>query len=330
MAGFGRRRRKGTVGVDIGTGFCKAAVIEHGAGATRLVRVALAPNETSAGRGGGVGDPNRVAEAISSMFEQERIEARDVVIGIGGRDVMSKVIEVDRMDEEEARAVIPWEAEQHVPFEMENVELDFMIIDPDGAGPAMTVLLAAVKRTLVEERVSLLRRAGLNPVTVDVDALALHNALEMNYPSAMQDVTALVDIGSGSTTVHLLQNGLPVLTRELAVVAPTPEGLSEAVQRIARGLRRAGAFVETETRLGIARVYLCGGGAGVSGLAEALAERLGVETRLTSAFERLEVAPEVADRPDIGSIAPMLMLSVGLALRRPVEGSPNPEKRARP
>ena len=303
--------------MDIGTGFCKAAVIEHGAGAPRLIQVAVAPNET--GEGGG--DPDRVAEALSSMFRRERIETRDVVIGIGGRDVMSKVIEIDRMDEEEARAVIPWEAEQHVPFDMENVELDFTIIDPDGDGPAMTVLLAAAKRTLVEERVSLLRRAGLNPATVDVDALALHNALETNYPSAMQDVTALVDIGSGSTTVHLLQEGLPVLTREVAVAAPTPEGLIEAVQRIARGLQRAGALIETGTRLGIARVYLCGGGAGVSGLAEALAERLGVETRLTSAFERLEVAPAVADRPDIGSIAPLLMLSIGLALRSPAEGS---------
>lgn len=315
------RRRAWTCGLDIGTGFCKAAVIEHGPGAPRLTRVAVAPNESGADSGEERSDPGRVADVLSLTFKQERIEPRDVVIGVGGRDVMSKVIEVERMDEEEARAVIPWEAEQHVPFDMENVELDFTIIDPDGDGPAMTVLLAAAKRTLVEDRISLLRAAGLTPVMVDVEALALHNALEMNYPSAMRDVTALVDIGSGSTTVHLLQDGLPVLTRELAVAAPTHEGLTEGVHRLARGLERAGAFVEGETRLGIACVYLCGGGGGVSGLAEALAERLGVETRVASAFERLEIAPEVADRADIGSLAPMLMLSVGLALRNPAEAS---------
>lgn len=315
------RRRGRTCGLDIGTGFCKVAVIEHGPGAPRLTRVAVAPNGLGVDGGEARGGPGRVAEVLTVTFERERIEPRDVVIGVGGRDVMSKVIEIDRMDEEEARAVIPWEAEQHVPFDMENVELDFTIIDPDGAGPAMTVLLAAAKRTLVEDRISLLHGAGLNPVTVDVEALALHNALELNYPSAMRDVTALVDIGSGSTTVHLLQDGLPVLTRELAVAAPTHEELTESVHRLARGLQRAGAFIEGETRLGIARVYLCGGGAGVSGLAEALAERLGVETHVASAFERLDVAPEVADREDIGVLAPMLMLSVGLALRNSTEAS---------
>lgn len=289
-----------TIGVDIGSGFCKAAVIEHGAGTPRLVQVAVAPNEE-----------------LGSLFERERLKSRDVVIGIGGRNVMSKVIRMERMVEEETRAAIPWEAEQHVPFDMEDVELDFMIIDPDGDDPEMTVLLAAAKRTLVEERVSLLRRVGLNPVTVDVEALALHNAFEVNYPQAMRDVSALVDVGSGSTTVTLLQEGLPVLTRDLAIEALPPRGVPDAVLRIARGLQRAGALVEADGRFGIARVYLCGGGAGVPGLADALAGKLGVETSLASGFARLEVAPEVADRDDIGSLAPMLMLSIGLALRGP-------------
>ena len=293
-----------TVGVDIGSGFCKAAVIEHGAGTPRLVQVAVAPTGE-----------------LASLFGQERIKPRDVVIGVGGRSVMSKVIRMQRMPEEETRAAIPWEAEQHVPFDMDDVELDFAIIDPDGDDPEMTVLLAAAKRSLVEERVSLLREAGLNPVTVDVEALALHNAFEINHPQTMRDVSALVDIGRGSTTVTLLQAGLPVLTRELTVEAPPSGGVADAVQRIARGVRRAGVLVEADRRFGIARVYLCGGGAGVPGLAAALAGKLGVETRLASAFERLEVAPEVADRDDIGPLAPLLMLSIGLALRSPAGGS---------
>ena len=318
MRGFGLRRRQTTVGVDIGSGFSKAAVIEHGENGPRLTAFATARNEADAVRGGTTREPECVADTLSSMFRRERIKPRDVVIGIGGRDVLSKVIEIDRMDEAEARAVMPWEAEQHVPFDMKNVELDFAIIDPNGEGSTMTVLLAAAKRDVVEKRVALLRRADLNPTTVDVEALALRNAFEANHPNAMRDVTVLVDIGVHSTAIHLLRNGLPLLTRELAIGAQTADELDECALRIARGIDRAGAFVETGP--GIARAYLCGGGATASGLVEILADTTGVETRLASAFERIEVAPDVADRTDLGAVAPLLMLAVGLALRSPVRG----------
>ena len=305
MAGFARGRRRRTVGVDIGSGFIKAAVIEHGAGTPRLVEFATERNE------GGV------ASALAAMFERERIEPRSVAIGVGGRDVVSKVLEIERMDEEETRAVIPWEAEQHVPFDMDNVEIDFTIIDPNGDGPRMTVLLAAAKRSLIEERVSLLRRAALIPALVDVEALALLNAIAINHPEAMSDVCALVDIGNGAATVHLLREGLPVLTRELAVYTPTPDDLEECVHRVARGVRRAGAFAGSAAGVGIARIYLCGGGAATPGFAERLAEALGAETRLASACERLEVASAAADRPELEAMGPALLLSVGLALRQP-------------
>lgn len=318
MRGFGLRRRKAIVGVDIGSGFIKAAVIEHGENGPRLAALATAPNEADTVRGATTREPERVADTLSSMFRRERIKPRDVVIGIGGRDVLSKVIEIDRMDEAEARAVMPWEAEQHVPFDMKNVELDFAIIDPDGEGSTMTVLLAAAKRDVIQTRVALLRQANLNPVTVDVEALALRNAFEANHPTAMKDVTVLVDIGAHSTALHLVRNGLPLMTRELAIGVPPADDLDECARRIARGIARTGAFVETGP--GIARVYLCGGGATAAGLIETLAEITGVETRLASAFERIEVAPDIADRTDLSSVAPLLMLSVGLALRSPVRG----------
>ncbi len=318
MPGFGLRRRKTTVGVDIGSGFSKAAVIDHGESGPRLTGLATAPNEPDAVRGGTIRDPESVADTLSALFRRERIRPRSVTIGIGGRDVLSKVIEIDRMDEAEARAVMPWEAEQHVPFDMKNAELDFAIIDPNGEGSTMTVLLAAAKRDVVEARIAVLRRADLNPTIVDVEVLALRNAFEANYPAAMKHVTVLADIGAHSTAIHLLRNGLPLLTRELAVGTPAAGELEECARGIADGIDRTAALVETGPE--IARVYLCGGGATVPGLVEIFAETTGVETRLASAFERIEVAPDVADRTDLGSVAPMLMLPVGLALRSPPRG----------
>lgn len=346
MLPFGFGRRKTTVGLDVGSGYLKAAVIDHAKDTPQLEKIAVSPIEGDAIVDGDIVDPGLVADAISAMFEREKIDQRDVVIGVGGRDVIIKLIKMDRMDEEEAREVIPWEAEQHVPFDMDNVQLDFEITDPEGDGLQMTVLLVAAKRELIETRISLLQQAGLNPLMVDVEAFALHNALEVNYPSAMQGITALVNIGHDTTTVNVLDDGVPVLTRDLtfgtrglvldlqrerALTAEQAEAalrgesedlalrqfLAERAQEVARGVERAAAFLETdEVGLGVGRLYLCGGGVGVPGLPEVLAERLGVETHVASAFERIQVKADAVDYMTLQEMAPMLMLSVGLGLRR--------------
>ena len=107
-------------------------------------------------------DPGIVSEAIKDLMASAGIKAKKVVTAVGGRDVIIKKINMDRMKEAEAREVIRWEAEQHVPFDMDNVELDFQILDPEGEGLQMTVLLVAAKRELVEHKVALLAdaRAG--------------------------------------------------------------------------------------------------------------------------------------------------------------------------
>jgi len=346
MLPFGLGRKKTTVGLDVGSGYLKAAVIDHSKDEPQLEKVAVCPLEGDAIVDGDIVDPGLVADAISSMFQREHIDHHDVVIGVGGRDVIIKLIKMDRMEESEAREVIPWEAEQHVPFDMDNVQLDFEITDPEGDGLQMTVLLVAAKRELIETRISLLQQAGLSPKTVDVEAFALHNALQINYPNAMEGVTALVNIGHDTTTVNVLDEGVPVLTRDLtfgtrglifdlqrersltaeeADAVLRGEGadgtglrdfLVERSQEVARGVERAAAFLETdEVGLGIGRLFLCGGGVGVPALSEVLAERLGIETHIASAFERIQVKADAVDFMELQEMAPMLMLSVGLALR---------------
>src|SRR5256885_14357226 len=151
-------------------------------------------------------DPGIVAEAVRGLFASTGLKPKNVVTAVGGRDVIIKKIPMDRMKEAEAREVIRWEAEQHVPFDMDNVELDFQILDPDGAGLPMTVLLVAAKRELVDHKMSLLADVGLQPSIIDVDAFALHNAFEINYPEAMNGVVALVNIGHENTNVYILDD----------------------------------------------------------------------------------------------------------------------------
>ncbi len=209
--------KKTSVGLDIGSGIIKLVVIDHSGSEPELIKVATTEVATDAIVEGEVMDPGIVAEAVRGLFSTAGVKQKSVVTAVGGRDVIVKKIQMDRMKEADAREVIRWEAEQHVPFDMANVELDFQILDPDADGLQMNVLLVAAKRELVEGRVGLLKEAGLQPAIIDVDAFGIHNAFELNHPDAMQGVVGLVNIGHEVTNVNVLEDGVPVLTRDLSV-----------------------------------------------------------------------------------------------------------------
>src|SRR6185437_4416869 len=167
---------------------------------------------------GEVMDPVIVAEAISTAIAGADVKStKDVVTAVGGRDVIIKKIQIERVKEQQARELMRWEAEQHVPFDMESVELDFQILDPDADGVEMSVLLVAAKRDLIESKIRMLTDAGLAPGVVDVEAFALHNAFEVNHPDAMNGVVGLVNIGHDVTNINIMDDGVPLLTRDLTV-----------------------------------------------------------------------------------------------------------------
>ena len=211
------RRNATTVGLDIGSGLIKLVAISHASGGPVITKVAFATVGNDAIVEGEVMDPGIVADAIKGLLASAGIKTKKVVTAVGGRDVIIKKIAMDRMKEPEAREVIRWEAEQHVPFDMDNVELDFQILDPEGDGLQMTVLLVAAKRELVEHKVALLSDVGLEPAVIDIDAFALHNAFEVNYPDAMRGVVGLVNIGHETTNINILDEGVPVLTRDIPI-----------------------------------------------------------------------------------------------------------------
>jgi len=339
-------RSRSTVGLDIGSGLIKLVVISHGGSGPTLTKVAFTQVVDDAIVEGEVMDPGIVADAIRGLFASAGVKPKDVVTAVGGRDVIIKKISMDRMKESEAREVIRWEAEQHVPFDMDNVELDFQILDPEGEGLQMTVLLVAAKRELVENKLALLSEVGIGPSIIDVDAFALHNAFEVNYPEAMKGVVGLVNIGHEMTNVNILEDGVPILTRDLPVgtrrfredlmrergmsaeaadrllqghevsdlLAPFVEARAED---LAVGIERAAAFLQTSTRssTGLTRLFTSGGGARIPGLGKAIADRLRLPVQLANPIERLQVADGVFDAMNVDEVAPLLMLPIGLALR---------------
>jgi type IV pilus assembly protein PilM len=275
------------------------------------------------------------------------VKTRDVATAVGGRDVIIKKIQIERVKEQQARELMRWEAEQHVPFDMESVELDFQILDPYSEGMEMSVLLVAAKRDLVSNKIGLLTDAGLNPTVVDVDAFALHNAFEANYPDAMNGVVALVNIGHEVTNINILDSGIPILTRDITVgtrrfredlqrerglSAEDAEALLRGYDRsshldsvlesrgeeIAIGVERAAAFLSSSSRSGelLKAVYTCGGGSRIPGLNDMLANRLRQRVVQASPLARIHVKPGALDSVLTDEIAPLLMLPIGLALRQ--------------
>ncbi len=345
MSLFGRK--KTTIGLDIGSGLIKIAVIDHGRGDPELTKVVITPLLADAIVEGEVMDPGIVTDAIRSAMEEAGVKARGVVTAVGGRDVIIKKIQIERVKEQQARELMRWEAEQHVPFDMESVELDFQILDPEGDGMEMQVLLVAAKRELVESKMRMLTDAGLAPSVVDVDAFALHNAFEVNHPDAMRGVVGLVNIGHDITNINVLDEGVPILTRDITVgtrrfredlqrergvSAEEAEHLLQGFDRsphldavnesrgeeIAVGVERAAAFLASSSRSAspLRAVYLCGGGARVPGLADALGKRLRIPVELANPLAKLRVRDGALDSVVTDEVAPLLMLPIGLALRQ--------------
>ena len=167
MGLFGRKRT--VIGLDIGSGLVKVVEVDHSGDQPEVVRVAMRPLLPGAIVEGKIIDYSLVSDAVGGLFGELGLNGAEVVTAVGGHDVMIKPIGMDRMKGSDAREVIKWEAEQHVPFDIKSVELDFQILDPDGDGLQMEVLLVAAKRELIDNKVGLLQDAGVEPVIIDGD-----------------------------------------------------------------------------------------------------------------------------------------------------------------
>lgn len=339
-------RKKLTVGLDVGSALIKVCVVEHGKATAELVTVSVQPLLPDAIVEGEIMDPGVVADAIRQAVEATGVRNPTLVTAVGGRDVIIKKIAIERVKEQQARELMRWEAEQHVPFDMESVELDFQILDPEGSSASMDVLLVAAKRDLIESKLRLLTDAGLAPQIVDVDAFALHNAFERSYPEAMDGVVCLLNIGHEVTNVNILDAGVPILNRDIAVGTKSfredlqrDRGLSaeEAAQvvqgvdrtadldatienrgeEIAVGVERLTAYLDSNARASgqLRAVWVCGGGSRIPGLVEALGERLRLPVERADPLTNLAVRAGAMGALDPDEIGPLLMLPIGLALR---------------
>lgn len=344
-------RRKPVVGLDVGSSAVKAVVLKGVGKTLQLVHLGIESLPPGVIVDGAVMDSSVIVDAIRKLFSAQKIRSPNVAIAVSGHAVIVKKITLPQMTRDELEESIRWEAEQYIPFDIDDVNIDFHVIEEEGeVGSAeMDVILVAVKKEKINDYTGLVRQAGLNPVIVDVDGFAMFNQFEFNTTDRSGQV-ALIDIGASVMNINILQDGEHMLYRdisiggnqytdavqkELNVSFDQAEGLkmgeelkgirAEDVDNIIQTVseeicleiqRSFDYFKATSPNAVIDKIVLTGGASKTRGLERFLADKLGVEVTRGNPFANIQVTEKKFDPVFVEEVAPLCAVAVGLALRR--------------
>ncbi len=346
-------KSKSIVGLDIGSSSVKAVELAVRNKGIELLHVGMAPLPSEAIVQGAFLNSGAITDAIRQAIDEGGIKAKNVSTALSGHSVIVKKISLPAMSREELEESIRWEAEQYIPFDINEVNLDFQILDTADAEGQMEVLLVAAKKDLIDDYVHVITDAGLKPAVLDVAAFAVENAYEMNHDISADEVVALVNIGAQVVNINIVANGVPAFTRDIStggavyteeiqkalsigwdeaerikigggtreeshdVVPAEVEQAMRAVTDTVVGeiSRSMDFFAATSAESRISRVVLSGGGAKVSGFEAAFQGKTNVPVERLNPLARM--LPSTRFDPDwLEDLAPALGVGVGLAMRR--------------
>ena len=209
---FRKGNVKSLVGVDIGSSSVKAVELQKKGGNLQLASLGYENLESDTIVDGQIMELNNVSDVISSIFTEHKIKTTQVAAGVSGHSVIVKNIVVPKMSEEELRESFSWHAEEHIPFDISEVNLDYQITG--NADDALSVLMAACKSDKIANVKQAIQLAGKHPVIIDVDAFALQNCYEFNYRPAPGVVVALLNIGASTMNINILNGTRSVFAQE--------------------------------------------------------------------------------------------------------------------
>ncbi|MFP4194545.1 MAG: type IV pilus biogenesis protein PilM [Desulfobacterales bacterium] len=338
------------VGLDIGSRTIKVAEAverKNGWALRTFGSIDIAPGLIEEGV---IKDGAAVAEAIRELFNLYNIRQQNVAISIGGYSVIVKNITMQQMPEDQLYESLNFEAEQYIPFDINDVNLDFQVLGEDEQNSnQMNVLLVAAKKEMINDYVDIIEMAGLNLCIIDIDAFALQNIYELNYTSGQENI-ALIDIGAGKTSLNILKHNDSVFMRDVSLgcnqinhkivsmancsiaeaedlkLAEKPdkisaEDLEEVISSVvsdwSNEIRRAlDFFYSTNPDDQIKEIVLSGGGANIKQFRDLLAVQTAAEVRIINPFETFEIRNSHLDPAYLEQIAPQAAICMGLAIRR--------------
>ena len=224
-------RSRSVVGLDIGSSAVKAVELKPAGKGFRVAAFGTEPVPPDSIVDGAIIDGAAVAEAIRRVFDSKAFKTKEVAASLSGNAVIVKKISLPVMTASELDESIYWEAEQYIPFDIQDVNLDYQILDAGGGPDAkgtMDVLLVAAKKEKIADYTGVIAQAGRTPVVVDVDAFALQNAYELNYGFEPGAVVVLLNAGASAININIVVNAQSVFTRDVSLGG---NAYTEAVQR---------------------------------------------------------------------------------------------------
>lgn len=342
-------KKRDLVGVDIGSFSVKLVQLRELKGAYQLVNLGIAPLPPEAIVDNTLMDSSSVVEAVQNLFASLKVKVKDVACSISGNTVIIRKIKLPAMPSEELEDQIQWEAEQYIPFDINDVNIDFQILDPDDEDPSrMNVLLVASKKDIINDYVNVFAESGLKLVVMDVDSFAVQNIFELNYDPAPDEVVALINIGASILNLNVVKGGVSLFTRDVQMggnlfteeiqkqfaisseeaesakitgECPDKAKLRETIARVneslATEIRRSLDFYNTTAGEGkISRVLLGGGAAKTPSLADAVHNKLGVPVEMLNPLQKITYNEKEFDLGYLQEIAPLVTVALGLATRR--------------
>ena len=344
--------KKDLIGIDVGSSSVKLVRLRESRGNYQLMNIGILPLPAESIVDNTIMDSASIVETVSNLITSMKVKGKRVASSVSGHSVIIRKIMLSIMTEEELEASIQWEAEQYIPFDLSEVNIDFQILGPDAKDPSqMNVMLVAAKREYVDDFVAVFAEAGLEPVVMDIDCFAVENTFNVNYGFVEDEVVALVNLGASATSVNVLKGDVSLFTRDIQaggnlireelqkrlalsseeaeraklgsrnIESVDPESVDEvmadAIENLVQEVQRSlDFFSATSGDDKIIKIYLTGGVSKSQRICEELSERLGIPAEVIDPFRNIIVNDKDFDPEYLEAIGPMMSVATGLAMRK--------------
>jgi type IV pilus assembly protein PilM len=340
------------IGLDIGSSSVKICQLKETKRGLHLVCFGMIPLPPEAIVDGSIMNSTAVVDAIRELVASYKIKSKDAAVSVSGHSVILKKINLPVMTREELEESIQWEAEQYIPFDINDVFIDVAILNEHNEQGQMDVLLVAAKKDMINDYTGVVREAGLKATVVDVDSFAIQNAFEVNYDLPVNETIALVNVGASVVNINVVHSRISAFTRDISqggnhyteeiqkqlnvsydeaealklggggdadsvVPQEVERVMQEVSETIANDVQRSLDFyAATSADATIHRIYLAGGCAKVPALSKAIEAKTGVEVEVVDPFRQVDISARGLDPGFLKMQAPLATVSLGLALRR--------------
>jgi type IV pilus assembly protein PilM len=344
-------KKKDVIGLDIGSSSIKLVELGEGRGGYKLQNLAISPLPPEAIVDGALMDSVIIIDAIRDLVSSSKTKIKNVVASVSGHSVIVKKITLPFMTEAELEESIQWEAERYIPFDINDVNIDFQIFGSGQENPdVMDVVLVAAKKDIINDYVSVIMESGLNPVIIDIDSFALENMLAINYEVDKDEIVAMANVGASVTNINIIKNNVSGFTRDIfqggnqiteeiqrqlhvdyeeAEKVKVGSKMDVASQPVIQNVLKTASeslaieignsldfFQSTTTYEKVNRLYLSGGGSKIKDFDVILQQQIGIPVEIINPFKKIEYSERNFDLEYLREIGPVMAVGVGLASRK--------------